>query len=417
MMGIATKPDPRPCDERPGLLALLFVIYALAFGQRQLPMISAEILQLRLGLTDGAIAILVNGCFALPYALLAMPAGWLADRSDRLRLAGCGMGLASLATIASAFPATTEMVLLNRVAIGIGHAALVPACYSALGDVARPDRIGRAAAVFALAPFIGVALTLLLGGFLMSDRSSLGLSALVGGSGLATAAALALWPEPLRRERQVVNGRAPANWWTIVGTNLALALAAMGVHALVAWGAIWLVRSHHLAPSHAAWLMGGAILLGGVGGSTAIRAAARRWLKVRLGSLVWFAMANSAVALISPLLFSSSLAIAVVLLVPAMLFAAIALSSGPAALQEMTPAHLRGRRHGLAIAVVNLVGLAAGPALVGLLTDATGDRNALGGVLMWLLPVIFTLSALSAAFANLAQRRSYAIPGRPSSTT
>src|SRR3546814_8471079 len=82
-----------------------------------------------------------------------------------------------------------------------------------------------------------------------------------------------------------------------------------------------------------------------------------------------------------------------------------------------------GRQHGLAILLVNWLGLGFGPLLVGIASDIAGDPEALGRVMAIAIPIMLALSAGIAAAGARAQARSAMLilqettPGRPSSTT
>src|SRR3546814_3631332 len=85
----------------------------------------------------------------------------------------------------------------------------------------------------------------------------------------------------------------------------------------------------------------------------------------------------AATLLAGPTFATSSLPVALVGLPLLVALVAAALVLGPASLQEITPPGLRGRQHGLAILLVNWLGLGFGPLLVGIASDIAGDPEAL----------------------------------------
>lgn len=87
--------------------------------------------------------------FALPYALLARPAGWLADRLDR-RVLAVGSILWSVGFLAT-YPFLPGFVLLMVLGVfeSLGFTLTLPACQSLLGEGTSPERHGHAQGMFA----------------------------------------------------------------------------------------------------------------------------------------------------------------------------------------------------------------------------------------------------------------------------
>jgi MFS transporter, DHA1 family, multidrug resistance protein len=87
--------------------------------------------------------------FALPFAALSRPAGWLADHVDR-RVLAVGSLLWSLAFLAS-YPFMPGFVLLLVLGTweSLGFSMALPACQSLLGQGTAPERHGHAQGLFA----------------------------------------------------------------------------------------------------------------------------------------------------------------------------------------------------------------------------------------------------------------------------
>src|SRR3546814_16748391 len=81
-----------------------------------------------------------------------------------MRLLAIGLALASIATAMSAFASSLYLAAALRLLVGVGQRVLVPAAYSLLGDIVPRARLGRAVAGFAIGPFLGAGLILVLGG-------------------------------------------------------------------------------------------------------------------------------------------------------------------------------------------------------------------------------------------------------------
>src|SRR6187397_2862147 len=91
--------------DRPGarawfVLAILCFVYVLNFLDRQLVSILAKPIQDGLGLTDGQLGRITGLYFALFYCSIAIPVGWLADRTNRVKVLSVACALWSAATAA-----------------------------------------------------------------------------------------------------------------------------------------------------------------------------------------------------------------------------------------------------------------------------------------------------------------------------
>src|SRR5690349_20456344 len=95
-----TGPHARPGARAWCALAILCFVYVLNFLDRQLLSILAKPIQDDLGVTDGELGRISGLYFALFYCLLAIPVGWLADRTNRVRVLSVACALWSAATMA-----------------------------------------------------------------------------------------------------------------------------------------------------------------------------------------------------------------------------------------------------------------------------------------------------------------------------
>ena len=89
----------RPGARAWSALAILCFVYVLNFLDRQLLSILAKPIQDDLGVTDGQLGRISGLYFALFYCLIAIPVGWLADRTNRVRVLSFACALWSAATV------------------------------------------------------------------------------------------------------------------------------------------------------------------------------------------------------------------------------------------------------------------------------------------------------------------------------
>src|SRR6187397_3410447 len=82
------------------VLAMLCFVYVLNFLDRQLLSILAKPIQDSLHVTDGQLGLISGFYFALFYCFIALPVGWLADRSNRVTILSLACAVWSGATAA-----------------------------------------------------------------------------------------------------------------------------------------------------------------------------------------------------------------------------------------------------------------------------------------------------------------------------
>ncbi len=102
-------------------LTILCLVYVLNFLDRQLLSILSKPIQDDLGLTDGQLGLIGGLYFAAFYCILAIPVGWLADRTNRVGVLAISCGLWSAATAACGLATTYPQLAVARMAVGIGE--------------------------------------------------------------------------------------------------------------------------------------------------------------------------------------------------------------------------------------------------------------------------------------------------------
>ncbi|MDH5834622.1 spinster family MFS transporter [Luteimonas kalidii] len=140
------------------VLAVLCFVYVLNFLDRQLLSILAKPIQDELGVSDSQLGLIGGLYFAMFYCILAIPVGWLADRTNRVRVLAFSCGLWSAATAACGMASSYPQLALARMTVGIGEAGGVPPSYAIISDYFPPGTRGTALGLFNLGPPIGAAL-------------------------------------------------------------------------------------------------------------------------------------------------------------------------------------------------------------------------------------------------------------------
>ena len=149
-------------------LMVLVLVYALNFIDRQILSILAEDIKRDLKLEDSQIGFLYGTAFAVFYALFGIPLGRLADSWYRGRVMAIGLALWSSMTALSGFANSFGMLAAARIGVGIGEAAASPAAYSMISDWFPKEKRATALSIYSSGLYLGGALSLPIGGFVLS---------------------------------------------------------------------------------------------------------------------------------------------------------------------------------------------------------------------------------------------------------
>jgi sugar phosphate permease len=130
---------PTTTTRRPGLrrrvrgkvMVLLCLFYALAYLDRSNISTAAPFIHADLHLSDAQMG-LVFSAFALPYAFLQMPGGWLGDRFGARRTLAWLSGVWSAATVATGASTGLGSLFASRLVLGAGESAGFPTATTAM---------------------------------------------------------------------------------------------------------------------------------------------------------------------------------------------------------------------------------------------------------------------------------------------
>ena len=164
-----------PRAQRPAwVLVTLTFVYVLNFLDRQLIGIVAKPIQDSLGVTDGQLGLIGGLYFAMFYCFIAIPVGWLADRSSRVTVLSLACAIWSGATVACGLAQNYTQLVIARMTVGFGEAGGVPPSYAIITDTYPPGKRAAAFGIFNLGPAIGAAIGVafgaIVGGFRLHQR-------------------------------------------------------------------------------------------------------------------------------------------------------------------------------------------------------------------------------------------------------
>jgi MFS family permease len=164
----AASQPPAEAEGRLGqawwMVAVLFVLYVFSWLDRLIVSMLVTPIKAHLMLSDVQISMVTSTSFAIFYAVFGLPLGWAADRYSRRWIIFGGTLLWAAATTACGFAQTYEQLLIARIFVGVGEAALLPSAYSLIADGFPQRLLTRATSTFQMAGKVGSATAFGLGG-------------------------------------------------------------------------------------------------------------------------------------------------------------------------------------------------------------------------------------------------------------
>jgi len=133
------------------VLAVLAGLNFFNYANRTVVLSMYDDLRAAFGLSDAELGLLTTA-FMLTNALVALPAGWAADRFDRRRVIALGAVVWSAGSIVVALADVAgvglKTLIIGRLLAGLGSGALVPVGNALLCDVFPPERKARTVSIF-----------------------------------------------------------------------------------------------------------------------------------------------------------------------------------------------------------------------------------------------------------------------------
>lgn len=365
------------------VLALLFVVYAFNFIDRQILGILVPAIKAELHFTDTELGWLGGPAFAIFYTALGVPIAWLADRWDRTWIMTIALTVWSAFTAACGYAQNFTQLFLARLGVGVGEAGGVAPAYSLISDYFPPKERARALAAYSFGIPIGSAAGILIGGLLAAQLDWRIAFIAVGVAGVLVAPVFKLavrepergrfdsTPAPSAKasigEVARILAAKPSYWLLSFG---AASSSIMG-YGIFFWMPSFLVRSFGFDVPQVSLYYAAILLIGGVagvwaGGMLADRMGAKR---SRYALIPAAAFVLTLPCYIIGLL-SSDPTLAFLLFLPPTAMGLVWLGPVIAATQHLTPAHMRATAAALFLFINNLIGLGGGSLIIGAMSDA-----------------------------------------------
>lgn len=360
------------------VLAVLLLAYIFNFLDRQILGILAQPIKADLHLSDTQFGAIGGLAFAMLYSALGVPLAYLADKTSRSGVVAASLALWSVFTALCGTAAGFGQLFLYRLGVGVGEAGGVAPSYALIADYFPPDRRARALAIFSLGIPIGLAGGALIGAYIAHAVNWRAAFLVMGIAGIVLAPILSLVVRDVKKP--VSQGQAPlGDVFPLLARKPAFWLLAFGSSAssLCGYGlALWtpsvMMRSFGLDLLTTGEFVASLLLVGGCAG-----VFAGGWFADRLGAADrgWYARLPAIAWIISvPAwglgLFAPSLWIAWPLLLIGNAVNILWLGPVSTAIQHLAPRPMRATASASFLLINNLIGLGAGPLLMGRLSDA-----------------------------------------------
>lgn len=403
---LSARPDhPHPTPDRRAwlVLGMLWFVYVLNFLDRQLMSILAKPIQDTLHVSDSQLGLIGGLYFAMFYCFIAIPVGWLADRTNRVAVLSLACGIWSAATVACGLSRSYGEFAFARMTVGFGEAGGVPPSYAIITDYFPPGRRGTALGIYNLGPPVGAALGIAFGAAIAAAFNWRYAFIILGVVGLVAAAVLPMMvKEPKRGGLDGAGVKLEkAGFWSTLRMffsrpTLVLASLGSGATQFVTYGlgnftTLFLMREKGMTLSEVAvWYA----LVVGIGMSAGIYISGRVIDRFARQSKTVYALApvislTLAIPFYLGFVWAPTWPLALAFLIGPTFLNYFYLSSAVALVQEEVRPEQRVMSGALLLLVMNFIGLGLGPTYVGAASDffkADHPHNSLQMALYTLTP-------------------------------
>jgi predicted MFS family arabinose efflux permease len=365
-------------------MVILAIVYMFNFVDRQILAILLPQIRDEFATSDAYLGFLSGTAFALFYVTLGVPIAQYADRCNRRNLIAASVALWSAMTALSGLAANIWHLTAARIGVGIGEAGCSPPAHSMISDYFPPEKRSTAMGFYTLGISAGIMTAYLAGGWVAQNIGWREAFFVVGIPGLILAAIVRFTvQEPkrgasesratgLEQPRLIEVVRFLAARRSFIHMALAAGLSTFVGYSVIGFLPSFMVRSFNMELAELGrWLglilgiSGGAgFFFGGYFADHLGRGSHRKafnfialTILVSTGILAMtFLAKNSTTAL---LMFILPAATMNVYLAPVL-----------AQAQSLVALRMRATTSALVLLIINVIGLAFGPLLTGMLSDA-----------------------------------------------
>ncbi|MFT5574804.1 MAG: putative MFS family arabinose efflux permease [Bermanella sp.] len=390
-------------------LGLLTLVYCFNFIDRQLLAILQESIKADLDLSDSQLGLLTGFAFAVFYVIAGIPIARWADRSNRRNIVALALFAWSFMTAISGFAQNYLQLLLARVGVGVGEAGGSPPSHSLISDMFPPERRASAFGFYSMGVNFGILFGFLLGGWINEFFGWRTAFMVVGAPGILLALLVRFTiKEPQRGQsesREASTDMEPVAkvvallWQLRTFRHMAVAsgLSAFTGYAAANWNASFMIRTHGMSTGElGTWLA----LIMGVGGAAGVFGGALLADKLAERDMRWHMWLPGLLALVaipfvvSVYLVAGAYQALVMMVVPGVL-SNVYLGSTIATAHRLVGLRMRAMSSAVLFFVLNIIGLGAGPATIGVVSDLLAPQfggESLRMAMLFVIPPIMLWS-------------------------
>ncbi len=411
--GFGTKPY------RAFVLGMLLLVYTFNFIDRVTIDILQEDIKHEFGISDFQIGLLKGAAFAILYTVLGIPLARLAERANRVTILSVCVGIWSVFTALCGVAGSFVQLVGARIGVGIGEAGCTPPAQSIIADYFPSSKRATALSIYSMGIHIGSMTAAIVGALIATKYGWRVTFIAVGLPGVAlallvklmvreppraAAAGTAGTPTPGFGDTLRLLGSKPSFWHMALGGAIT-SFVGYGVGGFLI---PFFIRVHHLTRLEASLMNG--ILLGSFAafGTFLSGFLVDRWAGRHVNALGWLPALGLLVA--TPLYIAAyympTLPLTVGLILVGIIGHYFYLGPMYTVASSVVPSNMRATAVAILLFVVNMIGYALGPPVVGAISDYFANRA--------LLPLGLSVEAcgafMKAPAAHAAQIAACAAP-------
>ena len=365
-------------------MLILAVVYMFNFIDRQILAILLPAIRDEFQVGDTVLGLLTGTAFALFYVTLGIPIAQVADKWNRRNLVAAALAVWSGMTALSGLAVNIWQLTLARIGVGIGEAGCSPPAHSMISDYYPPEQRSIAMGFYTLGISTGIMIAYLAGGWVVENYGWRQAFFIVGIPGLILAGIMrftVVEPQRGASEERVDSGSKPTFFEVLqflrgrrsfIHMGVAAGLSSFVGYAVVNFFPSYVVRSFGMGLAELGFWLGIIVgIAGGVGYFGGGVIADKLGRESRRKSFNFLALASLVSMLFYVTVFmaqSSGWALAMLVLPTGL--ANLYLATVLAQAQSLVSLRMRAVASALVLLLINVIGLACGPLLTGILSDA-----------------------------------------------
>ncbi|GAG09009.1 unnamed protein product, partial [marine sediment metagenome] len=152
------------------VLGMMMIVMIINSVDRTILSILVQDIKVEFSLDDRQMGILLGPAFTVFNVLASFPLSAFADRGHRRLVISAGLFFWSLFTTLTALATGFWSLLLLRMGVGIGEASSTAPGQSLISSYVRPDQRSQSLSVIAIGAVLGLAIGMMLGGYISEWR-------------------------------------------------------------------------------------------------------------------------------------------------------------------------------------------------------------------------------------------------------